>query len=114
MRSVVCSTWGKMASGTWISESLRALASDLEVYVDGRMLNKDIAESYKWRLEMSFREMLAMELCGELNEADLKALGDVAEAFALVCNVVEKGGRSNGVYFTSVQFFIGKCWSSQI
>ena len=46
----------------WIRHSLRAILSDLSMYIDGRIMHVDVAEGYKLRLEMMSRELLALRV----------------------------------------------------
>lgn len=54
---------------TWVKQSLRAIVSDMALY-DGRDMGDiplQIVDSFSWRIESVYRELLATEAHGELN-----------------------------------------------
>ena len=63
-------------STVWISQSIRAVASDLG---DGRQLSVDI-EGYKWGFERMLRELVAMDTCDELDDGEIEALDYLSQA----------------------------------
>ena len=73
----------------WISQNLKAIGSDLEMYMDGREVSVDIAKGYRWRLEMMLRDLVAMETCGELNSCETEALNYLSQAHFTMIQVVE-------------------------
>ena len=73
----------------WISQNLKAIGSDLEMYMDGREVSVDIAKGYRWRLEMMLRDLVAMETCGEFNSCETEALNYLSQAHFTMIQVVE-------------------------
>ena len=74
-------------STIWISQSIRAVASDLG---DGRQLSVDIAEGYKWRLERMLRELVAMDTCDELDDSESEALDYLSQAHSMLSKAIDK------------------------
>ena len=80
----------RASSGTvWFSQNLKAIGSDLEMYMDGREIPVDIAEGYRWRIEMMLRDLVAMETCGELDSCETEALNYLSQAHFTMIQVVE-------------------------
>ena len=74
----------------WISRNLKEIINDLSIFRDGRLMDVDIADGYKWRIEMLSREILALEVNGELDECEHKAIDFILKAFAVIDKVVDK------------------------
>ena len=79
-----------MASTSWISQNLRAVVDDLFA---GTTVPYDIAEGYRLRIEIIYRELLAKELLGELDESEREAMKCVAEAYSLMSSYVNRVSR---------------------
>ena len=75
---------------SWINRSLKDINNDLSIFLDGRLLDLDTAEGYKWRLEMLSRELLALQLEGELNESECIAVEYLLKAYSAMIDIVEK------------------------
>ena len=76
---------------TWITRSLKEIITDLSIFMQRRkVLNIDIADGYKWRMEMISRKILALEVNGELDETECKAVDFILKAFSVVNKVVDK------------------------
>ena len=73
----------------WITRSLKEIMSDLSIFVDGRLMDIDVAEGYKWRMEMLSREILALEMNEELDESECKAVDSILKAFSVINDVVD-------------------------
>ena len=75
----------------WIRQSMREMISDFSVYdTEGRTMDLDVAEGYKWRLETLSREMLALETSGELDLHESTALEYLLKSYSVINEVVEK------------------------
>ena len=79
-----------MASTGWISQNLRAVVDGLSA---GTTVPYDVAEGYRWRIEMIYHEFLAKELLGELDESEREAMECVAEAYSLMSSYVYRVSR---------------------
>ena len=79
-----------MASTTWISQNMRAVVDDLSTCT---AVPYDVAEGYRWRIEMIYRDLLAKELLGELDESEHEAMECVAEAYSLLSCYIERVSR---------------------
>ena len=64
--------------------------NDLAVYMDGREVCLDIAEGYKWRLERMLRELVAMDICGELDDSESEALHCLSQAYSVFSKALDK------------------------
>ena len=73
----------------WITRSLKEIISDLSIFVDGRLMDIDVAEGYKWRMEMLSREILALEMNEELDESECKAVDSILKALSVINDVVD-------------------------
>jgi len=51
------------------------------MFKDGRLMDVDIAEGYKWQIEMLSHEIIALEANDELDECELKAVDFILKAF---------------------------------
>lgn len=72
---------------SWITQTLRALIADLQD--DVGLVNLEEVESYKWRVEMVYRDLLVQEIHGNLRVQEREALHAVAEAFSIITGAVE-------------------------
>lgn len=73
----------------WITRSLKEIMSDLSIFVDGRFIDIDVAEGYKWWMEMLSHEILALEMNEELDEFECKAVDYILKAFSVINDVVD-------------------------
>ena len=86
----------RMASGSsrrqtlWVRQSIREIISDLSVFDEGRTMDLNMAEGYKWRLETLSREMLALQASGELNNYESDALECLLKSYSIISEVVDK------------------------
>ena len=75
----------------WIRQSIREIISDFSVYdTEGRIMELDVAEGYKRRLEMLSREMLALQTSGELDFYESNALECLLKSYSIISEVVDK------------------------
>ena len=79
-----------MASTGCILQNLRAVVDDLFA---GTTVPYNIAEGYRLRIEIIYRELLAKELLGELDESEREAMKCVAEAYSLMSSYVNRVSR---------------------
>ena len=64
--------------------------NDLAVYMDGREVCLDIAKGYKWRLERMLHELVAMDICGELDDSESEALHCLSQAYSAFSKALDK------------------------
>ena len=67
-------------STSWIVQSLRAIVADLTDECSGSGISLDVAEGYRWRIEMMYQDLLAKELVGGLCPVETGALTYLAQA----------------------------------
>lgn len=74
----------------WIRQSLVALVSDWPNSSDAAVLSVAVAEGFRWRIQVIYRDLLAKGAAGELQdyEEDVKDL--MAQAYDQVVKVVER------------------------
>ena len=65
-------TVGKMANWHWCIGTLQRIVSDLAIYDDGRMIEVDVADAYQVQLELVYREVVYVEILGNLQYASKK------------------------------------------
>ena len=73
----------------WISRNLKEIINDLSVFKDGRLMGVDIGDGYKWQIVMLSHEILALEVNGELDEYERKAVNFILKAFSVIDKVVD-------------------------
>ena len=66
---------------TWVKHSLRAIVSDMELYDGREACDKpiQIIDSFSWRIESIYRELLAAEAYGELTTVDEREILEYVE-----------------------------------
>ena len=69
----------------WIRQSMREIISDFDT--EGRTMDLDVAEGYKWRLETLSCEMLALQTSGELDQYESDALGCLLKSYTIITEV---------------------------
>lgn len=75
---------------SWIMQNLRAIVSDLSDECTFTEITLDVAEGYRWRIELMYRDLLAKELInGDLQGAEMEALGYLAQAYATMCQFID-------------------------
>ena len=74
----------------WINRTIKEIINDLSIFRDGRLMDIDIADGYKWRIEMLSREIVALEVNGELDEHECKAVEIILKAFSVIDRLVDK------------------------
>ena len=78
-------------SDSWIVQNLRAIIADLSDESTFTEITYDVAEGYRWRIELMYRDLLAKELLygGDLCGGDSEALGYLAQAYATMCQFID-------------------------
>ncbi len=94
---------------SWITDSLRALVADLGI-MDTRDVSSEVAESYKTRIELLYRELLATELeQGTLLDGQVEVLSNLAKAYEniseLVDNLMSRVGTSTSFLCAPVALY---------
>ena len=86
----------------WIVQSLQALISDLG---DGSDIfyTHEVADGYKWRIEMIYRDLLAQELVNSLQDSENEALEYLAEAYNAISHFIEALPPSEGHLVSTAQ-----------
>ena len=74
----------------WINRTIKEIINDLSIFRDGRLMDIDNADGYKWQIEMVSCEIVALEVIGELDECKCKAVEFVLKAFSVIDRVVDK------------------------
>ena len=74
-------------SDSWIMQNLRAIIADLSDECKFTEITVDVAEGYRWRIEMMYRDLLAKEL--DLQGAEMEALGYLAQAYVTICQFID-------------------------
>lgn len=73
---------------SWLLNGLRTLITDISTVSD---LTLDAAESYKVRIELLYRELLALEVeCGPLGVTELDALMNLSQAYDHMSHIVDR------------------------
>ena len=71
-------------------QNLRAIIADLSDERTFTEITVDVAEGYRWRIEMMYRDLLAKEIInGDLQGAEMEALGCLAQAYATMCQFID-------------------------
>ena len=76
-------------SSSWILQGLRAIVADLTDECSGSDISLDVAEGYRWRIEMMYRDLLAKELVGGLCTQETGALAYLAQAYQAISEFVD-------------------------
>ena len=87
-RSLVCFNWKSLCiekvdvqmSTSWIVQGLRAIVADLTDECSGSGITVEVAEGYRWRIEIMYRDLLAKELVNGLCPQETGALVYLAKA----------------------------------
>ena len=74
---------------SWIRETLVSIVADLGSLGDSEVVSLDQADVYQWRVELVYRELLAREVVGGLDNGEREALPIVAEAYSRMVQVLE-------------------------
>ena len=73
---------------SWICQNTRALLADISE-ATCTPLCADVVEGYKWRIEIIYRELLAKELVGELNDREKDISHLIGEAYTEISQAVD-------------------------
>ena len=91
-----------MMSDSWIMQNLRAIVADLSDECTITEITIDVAEGYKWRIEMMYR---ATELVnGDLQVTEMEALGYLSQAYITMCEFIDTLMVRSSPAGTSQQF----------
>ena len=77
-------------SSSWCVSTLRRVASDMAPHLDGRVIGSDILDAYYLQVELIYRELVALETLGELDELGICALEQVGGALAAMKSLLEE------------------------
>ena len=101
-----CLPMSSLKMTTWVKHSLRAIVSDMELY-DGREVCDipiQIIDSFSWRIESIYRELLAAEAYGELTTVDeLEILEYVEHSYHCIQQFQERVERQRHRCFSLLQ-----------
>ena len=75
---------------SWCVNTLRRIAGDLVPFLDGRRIGIDMLDVFEVQTELIYRELVGLEILGELDESGIVALGCVMKALALLRDAAEK------------------------
>ena len=78
-------------ANSWVSQTLRSVVADLDSDLESDEVSLDQVDSYLWRVELAYREILAQEVSGELADQEKEALPLIAEAHSKLRQVIEHG-----------------------
>ena len=67
----------KMANWHWCIGTLQRIVSDLAIYDDGRMIEVDVADAYQLQLELVYRELVWVEILGNLSHQTIVGIDHV-------------------------------------
>lgn len=80
---------------SWIVQGLRAVAADLQQSGDWNSISYEAADGYRWRIELMYRELLALELVSDLQDHEREALGYLAQAYQKISQFVDSMSPSD-------------------
>ena len=78
--------------GDFVERNLATLNQDLAAGVE---ISLTVADSYRWRLEIIYRDILAREILDVLNEAEEETLSLISQAYACILRCVERLEKQN-------------------
>ena len=77
-------------SDSWILQNLRVIVTDLSDECTFTEIIFDVADGYRWRIELMYRDLLAKELInGDMIEGEVEALGYLAQAYTTMCQFID-------------------------
>ena len=80
----------------WVRISLRTVISDMQLYegMDVCDIPNQMVDSFSWRIQSVYRELLATEACGDLNTAySREILHYVEDAYRSIHRIQERADR---------------------
>ena len=86
-------TPSKMADWSWCISTLRRIVGDLEVYDGERQIERDILDAYEVQLERVLRELVGVQLLGNLSDQVTTGIDLVRTALSIVRNLLESSER---------------------
>lgn len=78
-----------MAHSQWILQAIHSTISDIGSVIIDSNISFDRAESLEWRVELVYRDLVAKEVCGELEIEEQEALPHIARAYSHLRELVQ-------------------------
>lgn len=75
---------------SWISQTLTSVIADIDSLGEDTEVSLQQAEAFEWRVELVYRDLLAKEICGEIQREEREVLPLLADAYARIWQVVER------------------------
>lgn len=83
-------------SQTWLQSNISRICSDLQQYLDGRQLDVDALETYELRLELIYREVVAIEI---LHSRQFGVQSHLRQALSIVRDMILVAQRREDGYY---------------
>ena len=83
----------KMADWGWCISTLRRNVGDLEICDGGRHMEIDVVDAYEVQLERVFRELVGVQVLGNLSDQVTMGIDHVRNALSIVRNLLESNER---------------------
>ena len=85
-------------SQSWILDSMNRICSDLQEFTDGRQLEVETLETYELRLEVIYRDLVAIEL---LDGTTVSALPHIRQALTIIQDMILTSQQRNDSRYQS-------------